>query len=192
VSQRIAPRDPDACLRAGDGFDHERPSVLFVCHANTARSIMAHVMLERLLAGREHGRPISVRSGGIASYARDGMLPSLDARIVLREVGIRLGEDELTSIDLRRHRDLVAEAALIITMTVEQQEAIARFPEAAGRPVLTLRQLAGEDGDIGDPAGLGEETFRHCRDEIARCLAASLDRLVALVSGGATSSEAAG
>jgi protein arginine phosphatase len=192
VSRRVTPLDADGRFRGRDGFDRERSSVLLVCHANTARSIMAHVLLERLLAGCERGPSISVRSGGIASYARDGMLPSLDARIVLREVGIRLGEDELTSIDLRRHRELVAEAALIITMTAEQREAIARFPEADGRPILTLRQLAGEDGDIGDPAGLGEETFRWCRDEIARCLVASLDRIVAIVSEGGAPAEAGG
>src|SRR5262249_56996155 len=119
-----------------------------------------------------------IRSGGIASYARDGMLPSLDARLVLREDGIELGEDTLTSTDLRRHRHLVAEADLILTMTAAQKEAIELFEEAQGRPVFTLREFAGEEGDIGDPATQGEDVFRACRDEIKRCLRQSLDRLL--------------
>jgi protein-tyrosine-phosphatase len=155
-------------------------TVLFVCQANTARSIMAHVLLTRLLAERDGASGIRVRSGGIANYARDGMLPSFDARLVLREVGIHVGENDLSSTDLRQHRDLVAEAAVIVTMTAEQRAVMARFPEAAGRPIVTLRELAGEDGDITDPATQGEEAFRWCRDEILRCLDTSFDRLLAL------------
>jgi hypothetical protein len=46
-----------------------------------------------MLADRGAGERVRIRSGGIANYARDGMLPSLDARLVLREDGIHLGED---------------------------------------------------------------------------------------------------
>ena len=139
---------------------------------------MAHVLLERMLAERDAAHRVRIRSGGIASYARDGMLPSLDARLVLREDGIELGEDTLTSTDLRRHRHLVAEADLILTMTAAQKEAIELFEQAQGRPVFTLREFAGEEGDIGDPATQGEDVFRACRDEIKRCLRQSLDRLL--------------
>ena len=118
-------------------------TVLIICHANTARSVMAHVLLERTLAERDAGGHIRVRSGGIATYARDGMLPSLDARIVLREEGIHLGEDGLTSTDLKRHRYLLAEADLILTMTTAQKEMLVAFDEARGRPVYTLREFAG-------------------------------------------------
>ena len=65
-------------------------TVLLVCHANTARSVIAHVLLEKMLAERGAAHRIRIRSGGIANYARDGMLPSLDARLVLREDGIEL------------------------------------------------------------------------------------------------------
>ena len=46
---------------------------------------MAHVLLEKMLAERDARGRVLVRSGGIANHARDGMIPSLDARIVLRE-----------------------------------------------------------------------------------------------------------
>jgi protein-tyrosine phosphatase len=155
-------------------------NVLIICHANTARSVMAHVLLERMLTERETAGHIRIRSGGIANYARDGMLPSLDARIVLREEGIHLGEDGLVSTDLKRHRYLLAEADLILTMTTAQKEMLAAFPEATGRPTYTLREFAGAPGDIDDPAMQGEDVFRACREAIKSCLDATADRLLTL------------
>lgn len=155
--------------------------VLLVCHANTCRSVMAHVLLERMLAERGRGE-IRIRSAGVARYARDGMLASLDARLVLREVGIHLAEDAMTSTDLKRHLDLLEEADVVVTMTADQKQVVAELG-AAPRPVLTLRELAGEEGDIGDPVGQGEDVYRACRDEIARCLDKGLERLLALRAG---------
>ncbi len=143
---------------------------------------MAHVLLERMLAERDV-RSIRVRSGGIANYVRDGMLPSLDARLALREHGIQLDDGDMTSTDLRTHRDIVAETDLILTMTGDQRAVMGAFAEATGKPIFTLREFAGEDGDIADPAMQGEDVFRFCRDEIQRCLTIALPRLLALLDG---------
>jgi protein-tyrosine-phosphatase len=149
--------------------------VLLVCHANTCRSVMAHALLEKMLGEREARGRVLVRSGGIANHARD-------ARIVLREDGIHLAEDAMTSTDLRRHREIIAEAHLILTMTAQQKEMLAGYEEARGRPIFTLREFAGEEGDIGDPFEQGEERYRACRDDIKRCLAKGVDRLLATLS----------
>lgn len=156
-----------------------RRTVLILCRANTCRSIMAHVLLERMLAERPEGRAVRVRSAGIGPHARDGMIPSLDARIVLREDGIHLGEYDMASTALSDHRDLLAEAAVILTMTAEQKAMLDEYPEARGVPRFTLAELAGETGDIADPVGQGEESYRACRDRIKRHLERSLDRLLA-------------
>ena len=156
-------------------------NVLLVCHANTCRSVMAHVLLEKMLAERGTNGHVRVRSGGIAKHARDGMIPSLDARIVLREWGIHLAEDAFASTDLRRHREIVAEAHLIVTMTAEQKRTIGGYEEARGRRILTLHELAGEVGDVDDPFGQGEDRYRATRDEIKRCLDLGLDRMLALM-----------
>lgn len=160
-------------------------SILIVCHANTARSVMAQVMLERMFAAHTGNGHVRIRSGGIGRYARDGMLASLDARIVLREIGIHLAEDTITSTDLRAHPEVVAEADVILVMTDEQRTALLSdfgdLKSAAARPILTLRELAGEAGDIGDPAAQGEDVFRSCRDEIGRCLDAGFPRLLTLL-----------
>src|SRR5438094_3144 len=81
--------------------------------------------------------------------------------------------------DLKRQRHLLAEADVILVMTGQQREMLRDFPETAGKPVLTVRELAGESGDIADPSMQDEDVFRRCRDEITRCLARGLERLLA-------------
>ena len=138
---------------------------------------MAHALLEKMLAERDI-RHFNVRSGGIAIYARDGMLASLDARLVLRELDIYLQDGEFVSTDLKRHRHLIAQAHLILTMTNEQKQMLDAYPEVAGKRAFTLREFAGEEGDIDDPAMQGEEAFRARMEEIKRCLEKSFDDLL--------------
>jgi protein-tyrosine-phosphatase len=153
--------------------------VLFVCHANTSRSVMAHALLERMLAERGLERRVQVTSAGVSPHARDGMYASLDARLALKEVGILLAEDTITSTDLKSHRELLAAADVVVTMTAEQKRLVAALADGDGRLVVTLRELAGDSGDIADPMGQGEDVYRACRDEIARCLTRGFDRLLA-------------
>ena len=156
-------------------------TVLLVCHGNTCRSVMAQALLEKMLAERGVSDAVRVRSGGVGGNARDGMIPSLDARIVLREAGIHLAEDSITSTDLRRHRELVTGADLILTMTTEQKGLLAAVADTDGRPVFTLGEFAGGAGDIRDPMGHDEDRYRATRDEIHACLTRSMDRLLALL-----------
>ena len=151
--------------------------VLVVCHANTSRSIIAEAVLLRLVDARGLRDAVEVRSGGIAPYARDGSLVSLDARLVLREVGIDVPPDA-GATDLKRQRHLLEQADVILVMTDEQRRMLDAFPEAEGKRVVTVRELAGESGDIADPSMKDEDVFRYCRDEITRCLTAGLDRLL--------------
>ena len=155
-------------------------TILFVCHANTCRSVMAQALLERMVAERDAATVVQVRSGGVAGYARDGMIASLDARLVLREVGIQLAEDAFRSTDLRVHRELVADADLILTMTEAQKPLVAALDGQRARPIFTLKEFAGEAGDIDDPFGGHEDRYRFARDEIQRCLERSLERLLNL------------
>ena len=155
--------------------------VLVVCHGNTCRSVMAQALLEKMLTERGAGDAIRVRSGGVGGNARDGMIPSLDARIVLREAGIDLAEDTITSTDLRRHRELVAAADLILTMTAEQKTLLGAVADPGERPVFTLGEFAGGGGDIRDPMGHDEDRYRAARDEIRGYLERSIDRLLAML-----------
>jgi len=118
-----------------------------------------------------------VQSGGIAAYARDGALVSMDARLVLRDEGIHIPADAV-STDLKRNRHLIAEADLILAMTDQQVRMLREsFPEAEGKGVYTLKAFAGGHGDIDDPVGQSEEVFAARRDEIKACLEQVLKRL---------------
>ena len=155
--------------------------VLFVCHANTSRSVMAEHLLVRLLS--DHAVPpdaVLVTSGGIAPYARDGSLVSLDTRLVLRDVDIHL-EPEAVARDLKRgHRHLLEQADLIITMTQEQVEMVRAQlgDDDLAKPLLTLRDFAGLGGDIADPAGQDEDVFTLTRNRVAHALEHALPKLV--------------
>lgn len=151
--------------------------ILIICHANTSRSVIAETLLVRMLEERALAEHFSVQSGGIAAYARDGALVSLDARFVLRDAGIDAPR-KAVSTDLKRNRHLIEEADLILTMTRQQAEMLRRdFPEAADKEIHTLKEFAGLDGDVEDPAGKGEEVFAACGREIARCLDHVVERL---------------
>jgi protein-tyrosine-phosphatase len=153
-------------------------SVLLICAANTARSVLAEHLLRRELRVRAADSLIELRSAGIAAYARDGALVSLDTRMALRDDGIAL-DDEAASTDLKRHPDLLDSADLVLAMTESQiADLNARFPSARNRLVTTFRAFAGETGDIEDPVEKGQHAFAECREEIKRLVSRVADRVL--------------
>jgi len=153
-------------------------SVLLICAANTARSVMAEHLMIRELRARGAQARVMVRSAGIAAYARDGALVSLDTRMVLRAEGIAV-HDDLTSTDLKRHPELLEQADLVLAMTAAQAgELRRRFAPAAIPELATFKSFAGETGDIADPVEQGHEAFASCCDEIKRLVPMVVDRLL--------------
>ena len=112
---------------------------------------------------------VKVKSGGISSHARDGMLISMDANLAMKEIGILLPKDSL-SMDLKKYPLLIEEADLILTLTDKHRKEIRAFYDINSKEILTLKEFAGEKGDIADPSMKELEGFRIARDEIYDCL----------------------
>ena len=143
-----------------------------------AETLLRQMLEERGLGGKHH-----VDSAGVAAYARDGALVSLDTRFALRDHGIEVGE-EITSTDLKRNLHLLETADLVLAMTSEQKKLVERLPGAGGKRVQTLREFVGEEGDIADPATRDESFFQQTCTEIKRCLDLALPRLLEEKKGG--------
>lgn len=142
-------------------------NVLVVCSVNTARSPMTVGFLkEKFLKNRNN---IVINSGGIASNARDGMLISIDAMLAMEEVGIELPKDS-RSINLKQHPHLIENADLILTLTEKHKDELNKFIGKDHKSIFSLKEFAGENGDIEDPSMKGIEGFRKARDEIYRVL----------------------
>jgi len=117
---------------------------------------------------------VKVNSGGISSNARDGMTISMDAKLVMKEVGIKLSDTAL-STDLKKHHELVNKADLILTLTDKHKEEIRDFFNIDSKEILTIKEFAGEHGDIEDPSMGGTTKFSIARDEIIDCLMKGLN-----------------
>ena len=145
-------------------------SILVVCSVNTARSPIAEGYLSYFF--NQLSLDIKINSCGIASNARDGMLISLDAKLVMKEEGINLPEDS-KSIDLKKHQKLVENADLILTLTQNHKKELYDLNgllEKYDGDIFTLKEFSGEYGDIEDPSMKGIEGFRKARDEIRECI----------------------
>jgi protein-tyrosine-phosphatase len=148
-------------------------NVLIVCSVNTARSRLAEGFLKDFFL--KVNMDVNVFSGGIASNARDDMLISLDAKLVMEEIGIKLSENAL-SVDLKKHPQLIDKADLILTLTNKHKEEIQDFINIDNKDVLTLKEFAGEKGDIEDPSMKELEGFRKARNEIIDSLMKGLNK----------------
>lgn len=150
-------------------------NILIACSVNTARSPMAEGFLRDYFS--KNDMEVDVFSGGIASHARDGMLISMDAKLAMKELGIKLS-DNYVSIDLKKpeHKKHVEKADLILTLTEKHKKEVSNYLETDSKTILTIKEFGGESGDIKDPSMRGLEGFRIARDEIVQSLIKGLNK----------------
>lgn len=131
--------------------------VIFVCSGNTCRSPMAEVLFRSL----QSDDSIKAVSRGMVVLFPEPSNPK--AETVLKSHNLLLEDHiatQLTSEDIDGH-------TLVLTMTPSQKAVIQRdfgFPEQ----VFTLKEFAGEEGEVTDPYGGDLIDYEACFAELAR------------------------
>lgn len=145
--------------------------VLFVCYGNIARSLMAESYLKKLVSERD--LKIQVISAGMNAL---GLPPSKETLELMREERIVLSDRKAAQLT----KDLLEEAALVLTMEEIHKKAILfYYPHFKGK-VFTLKEFAGEKEnlDIKDPYGHDIKMYKACYEEIKLSINKSLDRII--------------
>ena len=138
--------------------------ITFVCSGNTCRSPMAECAFEELL--REEGvSGVEVQSRGVV--ANVGAPMSENAKKALEGAEIPVKEHTATQIT----QDDILTSDLVICMTERHRMRLGCLPK-----VFTLHQMTG-CGDIKDPYGGDEATYKQCLSE----LLAALNKLLPII-----------
>lgn len=148
-------------------------TILFVCTGNTCRSSMAEGMFKKMLkeaAQKKEG--VRVISAGTATMK--GLKASENAIRVMEEKGIDLTYHAATPIT----KDLIEEADLILTMTKNHKQQVLQMVPTAKEKVYTLKEYAGDTGDILDPFGQSVCVYRDCAKEIEEGLKVLVQKIL--------------
>ena len=137
-----------------------KKKIVFVCAGNTCRSPMAEKLFADLLLRRGSGVDYEVSSAGLA--ASDGDSAMSCASEAVAEMGLSLTSHRSRLCRVQELR----EAALVVTMTESQRQALAPYLDAD--KLVCLGSFGG--GDIGDPYGNNIAVYRKCLDRIAAAL----------------------
>lgn len=137
--------------------------LLFVCTGNTCRSPMAKELARKVF--QEAGvNGWQIDSAGLSAAA--GMPASVYAVEVMAGLGL-----DLSGHSAKLLSPPLAEAAdLILVMTQGHKEALLRIlPKLAGK-VYTVREFAGETGDVPDPFGAEAAVYLHTAVQLRRLM----------------------
>lgn len=137
--------------------------LIFVCTENTCQSPMAETIFKAI----DHDLDLEVNSRGLVVLFPEPVNPK--AEQVLGTHGMIM-EQHVTR---QFRQEEVDEDTLILTMTVVQKRRLAT-DFFINDNVYTIREFAGERGDVEDPYGQSAEAYEHCFDEIY----ALMDRVI--------------
>ncbi|MGN1400506.1 MAG: low molecular weight protein arginine phosphatase [Bacillus sp. (in: firmicutes)] len=126
-------------------------NILFICTGNTCRSPMSEALLKS-----KNVHSVNVRSAGL--FAAAGCPASPYAQEMLSSSGI-----EFTHSAKQLTKEDIEWATYVLVMTNSHKKTVQELYPEYLKKVFTLKEMAGEQGDVTDPFGgtrkRYEETF---------------------------------
>lgn len=140
--------------------------LIFVCTGNTCRSPMAEAIYKNL----EKVSDMKVMSRGLVVLFSEPLNPK--AEIVLKKHDLELNNHVSKGLKASD----IDESTIILTMTASQKKKVLElYPEV--KDVYTIKEFAGEIGDVMDPYGQTLMEYEECYIELGRLVKKTLYKL---------------